>query len=75
MNVHKERYLKSRRDDKFAIAEEIVQYIKQGGDGSDGSKSKKQRGRFLKRVDGEEYWVEVSSHYFMSFFGKLFLSS
>ena len=60
VNVHKERYLKSRRDDKFAIAEEIVQYIKQGGDGSDGSKSKKQRGRFLKRVDGEEYWVEVS---------------
>ena len=59
VNVHKERYLKSRRDDKFAIAEEIVQYIKQGGDGSDGSKSKKQRGRFLKRVDGEEYWVEV----------------
>jgi hypothetical protein len=56
VNLHKARYLKSRRDDKFAIAEEIVQYIKQGND----DKGKKETGRFLKRVDGEEYWVEVS---------------
>jgi hypothetical protein len=53
VNMHKDRYFKSRRYDKLAIAEEIVSEIKQGSNGTPG--------RFLKRVEGEDHWVEVSS--------------
>jgi hypothetical protein len=53
VNMHKDRYLKSRRYDKLAIAEEIVSEIKEGSNGTPG--------RFLKRAEGEDHWVEVSS--------------
>ena len=49
--MHRERYLTARRYDKFAIADEIVKSIKDGGAES---------GRFLKRVEGQEYWLEVT---------------
>lgn len=47
---HRDRYQAARRYDKFAIAEEIVETIKSGG---------KTRGRFLRRVEGEEFWEVV----------------
>jgi hypothetical protein len=54
VNQTKERYLKSRRLDKLAIAKEIVQEIKSGG--KEGTP-----GRFLKRAEGDICcWTEVS---------------
>jgi hypothetical protein len=51
VNLHKERYLSSRRYDKLAIADDIVRDIKSGRRG--------EPGRFMKRANGEEYWIEV----------------
>jgi hypothetical protein len=50
VNLYKARYSQARRHEKTEIAEEIVQFIKTGGT---------KAGRFLKRVEGEECWVEV----------------
>jgi hypothetical protein len=49
--LHKDRYENSRRFDKLAIADQIVYEIKRG--------SGNRPGRFLRRVDGEDYWEEV----------------
>jgi hypothetical protein len=51
VDVYKPRYSQARRHVKTEIAEEIVQFIKGGGEKS---------GRFLKRTEGEDAWVEVS---------------
>jgi hypothetical protein len=51
VDVYKGRYSQARRHEKTEIAEEIVQFIKNGG-----SKA----GRFLKRAEGEECWIQVS---------------
>lgn len=51
VDVYKPRYSQARRHVKTEIAEEIVQFIKGGGE---------KAGRFLKRTDGEDAWVEVS---------------
>jgi hypothetical protein len=53
VKLQKQRYLNSRRYDKLAIAKEIVKEVQNGRLG--------ESGRFLKRVDGEEYWEEVSN--------------
>jgi hypothetical protein len=50
VDVHRSRYLRARRYDKFAISEEIVRNIK----------APPESGRFLKRAEGEDYWEEVS---------------
>lgn len=52
VELYKPRYCQARRHEKTEIAEEIVQFIKNGG----GNKA----GRFLKREEGQECWVEVS---------------
>lgn len=51
VDLYKPRYSQARRHEKTEIAEEIVQFIKAGG---------AKAGRFLKRVENEEAWVEVS---------------
>lgn len=51
VDLYKSRYSQARRHEKTEIAEEIVQFIKNGGT---------KAGRFLKRIDGEESWAEVS---------------
>jgi len=51
VDLYKTRYSKARRHEKTEIAEEIVQFVKNGG---------AKAGRFLKRLEGEESWVEVS---------------
>lgn len=51
VDVYKGRYSQARRHEKTEIAEEIVQFIKNGS---------AKAGRFLKRLEGEECWVEVS---------------
>lgn len=51
VDVYKPRYSQARRHVKTEIAEEIVQFIKGGGE---------KAGRFLKRTEGEDAWVEVS---------------
>lgn len=50
VDFYKPRYVQARRHVKTEIAEEIVQFIKSGT----------KAGRFLKRIDGEEGWEEVS---------------
>ena len=54
VDLYKARYSQARRHEKTEIAEEIVQFIKSSTGDS------KQQGRFLKKVDNEEAWVEVS---------------
>ncbi|KAG7350478.1 hypothetical protein IV203_009838 [Nitzschia inconspicua] len=49
--LHKDRYERSRRFDKLAIADQIVYEIKFGGG--------KSPGRFLRRVEGKDYWEEA----------------
>ncbi|KAG7357390.1 hypothetical protein IV203_002078 [Nitzschia inconspicua] len=49
--LHKDRYERSRRFDKLAIADQIVYEIKSGGG--------KTPGRFLRRVEGKDYWEEA----------------
>jgi hypothetical protein len=51
VDVYKPRYAQARRHVKTEIAEEIVQFIKGGGE---------KAGRFLKRTEGEDAWVQVS---------------
>jgi hypothetical protein len=51
VEVYRTRYSQVRRHIKTEIAEEIVQFIKSGGN---------KAGRFLKRADGDETWEEVS---------------
>lgn len=50
VDTNRLRYVKARRYDKFAIAEDIVRHIQ----------APPERGRFLKRFEGEDYWEEVS---------------
>lgn len=54
VDLYKPRYSQARRHEKTEIAEEIVQFVKTPGGAS------KPAGRFLKRVENEELWVEVS---------------
>lgn len=54
VDLYKPRYSQARRHEKTEIAEEIVQFIKTPGGAS------KPAGRFLKRVENEELWVEVT---------------
>eukprot|EP00934_Nitzschia_sp_Nitz4_P008777 Nitzschia sp. Nitz4//scaffold17_size182527//76857//77714//NITZ4_001850-RA/size182527-processed-gene-0.51-mRNA-1//-1//CDS//3329539328//8767//frame0 len=51
VDLYKPRYSQARRHEKTEIAEEIVQFVKTGG---------AKAGRFLKRLENEEVWVEVS---------------
>lgn len=51
VDLYKSRYSQARRHEKTEIAEEIVQFIKTGGE---------KAGRFLKRVENEEVWIEVT---------------
>jgi hypothetical protein len=51
VDLYKPRYSQARRHEKTEIAEEIVQFVKVSGE---------KAGRFLKRAEGDEAWVEVS---------------
>lgn len=53
VDLYKPRYTQARRHEKTEIAEEIVQFIKT-------PTTNNKHGRFLKRVENEEAWVEVS---------------
>ncbi len=53
VDLYKPRYSQARRHEKTEIAEEIVQFIKTAG-------ANDNPGRFLKRVENEEAWIEVS---------------
>lgn len=53
VDLYKPRYSQARRHEKTEIAEEIVQFIKTPSNNN-------KPGRFLKRVENEEAWVEVS---------------
>ena len=53
VDLYKPRYSQARRHEKTEIAEEIVQFIKTPTNNN-------KPGRFLKRVENEEAWVEVS---------------
>jgi hypothetical protein len=50
VDVYRVRYMRARRFDKFALAEDIVRNIQ----------APPEAGRFLKRAEGEDYWEEVS---------------
>eukprot|EP00429_Kryptoperidinium_foliaceum_P087892 CAMPEP_0176184446 /NCGR_PEP_ID=MMETSP0121_2-20121125/821_1 /TAXON_ID=160619 /ORGANISM="Kryptoperidinium foliaceum, Strain CCMP 1326" /LENGTH=311 /DNA_ID=CAMNT_0017522825 /DNA_START=37 /DNA_END=969 /DNA_ORIENTATION=+ len=54
VDLYKARYSNARRHEKTEIAEEIVQFIKSP------SGANKQPGRFLKKLDNEEAWVQVN---------------
>lgn len=56
VDLYKPRYSQARRHEKTEIAEEIVQFIKSAGANNNNNKP----GRFLKRMENEEAWVEVS---------------
>lgn len=52
VTLHKDRYESSQRFDKLAIADQIVYEVKSGG-------GRKLPGKFLRRVEGEDYWEEA----------------